>query len=67
MRLLKIEDIKRQDLILSSSKQLEKIQDVSQKADNAIRASSSIKNSLESVIEQKTILQENFNIRRRNP
>jgi hypothetical protein len=67
LRLLKIEDIKRQDLILSSSKQLEKIQDVSQKADNAIRASSSIKNSLESVIEQKTILQENFNIRRRNP
>jgi len=61
LRLAKIEEIKRQDLILSSAKQLEKINDVSLMAENAIRASSSIKSGLDNVTDQINMLQNNFN------
>ena len=61
LRLAKIEEIKRQDIILSSAKQLDKSHDVSVLAEKAIQASSSIKNSLEGVTDQITILQQSFN------
>ncbi|MBI9097243.1 MAG: hypothetical protein JEY91_02145 [Spirochaetaceae bacterium] len=57
----KDDEIKRKELLASSAKQLEKTNNVSLIAENAIRASSSIKNSLETVTDQINILQQSFN------